>query len=216
MAKGVWIRHQPPGFRRRQVTTTVLPVFLFCAALAAGMICYGLWRLKRKKESQVIQFIAQVAGIPSYRKSLPRLQTELARGRRFQRPLSVIVIRPKEMLPLVSVDGLNRVQFLLCGAMFRDALRQVDVATYDSIRNQFVIVLPESTKLQAAQAANRLTELIDKSTADQLKFGTVTFPDDGLSIEDLIIKANAPVGGIAESTRTGNKAIEAVQTYASR
>lgn len=178
------------------------------------MICYRFLYLRKRKEFELLSLISKFTAVSCYRKSLPRLQKEIARSRRLQRPMSIIVIRQKRIDTRFDADGLNHIEFLLSGASFSNALRDMDLIAYDSAHDQFVIVLPESSKAQALHAIARLTNLVGETMADRLHFGTVAFPDDGLTIEDLMAKAGVSVGEIAVST-IADGAIKQAQTYAS-
>jgi GGDEF domain-containing protein len=149
---------------------------------------------------QIINSILEAAAIPAYRQSLPQLRKELSRARRLQSPLAIVVIQlnsreHKDATNEGSVDQSNQLhelqllEFVLCGSTFRDALRETDIATYDGVKKQFVISLPESTKKDAIQSVKRLKDVVSKATADHLSVGIAEFPEDGLIIEDLINRA---------------------------
>ena len=152
---------------------------------------------------QTINSILEAAAIPAYRQSLPELRKELSRVRRLQRPLAIVVMQLNGVFsrrhegsinePPVDqsnhLDELQLVEFVLCGSIFRDALRETDITTYDGVKKKFVIVLPESTKKDAIQSVKRLKDVISKAIADHLSVGIVEFPEDGLIIEDLINRA---------------------------
>ena len=191
-----------------------LPIAIFCIFLLLSAVYPGLLYLgRRKQESQAKFMIAQAAAINSYRKSLPELQREVARARRSERPLSVVVVRP--LRHNGSDDNqLSRIEFLLCGRIFRDAVRELDFTTYDGARDQFIIVLPESTESQTRHAIERLSGLVGKAV-DHLSFSAATFPEDGLTVEDLVVRAKA-----SESSSITPRKVDEItsnaQAYASR
>jgi len=192
----------------------LFPVFLFLLASLAWAIYYRFLHLRKRRESEMISLITRFTAVSCYRRSLPRLQREIARSRRLQRPMSIIVIRPKLGCNRQDAGGLDRIEFLLCGASFINALRDMDVIAFDSAHDQFVIALPESSRTQATHTIDRLAGLIGKTMADRIHFGTVAFPEDGLNIDDLVTKAGASAGQIATST-TVDGTIKQVRTYAS-
>lgn len=189
-----------------------LPIAVLCIFLFLSAVYHGLLYLGRKKEEIQARFsIAQAAAMPGFRKSLPDLQKEVTRARRSERPLSVVVVRPLRD-NRSDADQLSRIDFLLCGRIFRDAARQLDFTTYDAALDRFVIVLPETTKAQAIQTINRFAGLVGK-TFDQLSFSTAVFPEDGLAIEDLIARAEAPGGGTL--SHDVDDTVTQAQSYAS-
>jgi hypothetical protein len=52
-----------------------------------------------------------------------------------------------------------------------------------------VILLPESNKVEAERAVQRLNKIIGKRISSQLAYGISEFPDEGLIVEDLVEKA---------------------------
>ena len=185
---------------------------LFFSFLILGAILTVLWRRKRKvvfsKNSRVPSPDMQLGAIPTFRRSLPQLTNELARVRRYNRPLSIIVLRIESDQLLLdlkrslssdsgngSVSSYNSIiqtlqlVFSLVGSILRESLRESDIACYDVANNQYVIMLPECTRHQALQTVRRLKKLLFKRTAGHLVAGLSEFPSDGLIIEDLVKRA---------------------------
>ncbi len=170
-----------------------------------------IWLRRRswKRNLRTLSSITRAAAIPGYRNSLPQLNREISRVRRYQHPLAVVVVRPihayggnhsPHALPNnagMSENGgeahspkeLSQIEFLLCGSIFRDSLREIDITTYDAANNQFVIMLPESTRFNAEKTINRLKAIIEERISNLLFFGISEFPDDGLILEDLVEQA---------------------------
>ena len=168
-----------------------------------------VWRkyFKRKIDRRTISQLIKAAAISPFRKSLPHLNKEIARSRRFQHPLAIISIGlngnivPKGLDPDhdssllhsemdIQQNGFwNHIGFILCGPIFRDALREIDITAYDWVRNQFVIALPETTKLQAMQTITRLKQIVEENVANHFVVGVAEFPQDGLIISELLDSA---------------------------
>jgi hypothetical protein len=160
-----------------------------------------------KNGIRTINSIVDAAGIPIYRNSIPLIKKEISRVRRYQRTLSVVVIRAHSTLPEVSNDAMEgismsengkvenalkqftQIEYLLCGRILRDSLREVDLIVYDGAKNQFIIFLPESNRMDAEKAVRRLSEILGKRISNQLYYGISEFPTDGLIEEDLIERA---------------------------
>jgi hypothetical protein len=150
---------------------------------------------------------SRAAGIPVYRTSLPQIPAELSRARRYQRPLSVAVLRlADEQLPMTEPAGNGRgngkswatewlpmqwmkpivAGFPFMGYLLRDVLRESDVVTYDAALNQYVIALPDATREQAAYPVHRLEAAAEIRALTRLRVGLAQFPMDGLTLEDLV------------------------------
>ncbi|MCK6621266.1 MAG: hypothetical protein L6Q94_12320 [Calditrichia bacterium] len=178
-----------------------------------------IWLRRRswKRNLRTLSSITRAAAIPGYRNSFPQLNREISRVRRYQHPLAVIVVRPihahggNHSPHAIANDAgmsengsaahspreLSQIEFLLCGSIFRDSLREVDITTYDAANNQFVIMLPESTRFNAEKTINRLRAIIEERISNQLFFGISEFPEDGLILEDLVEQA------VAQSEKRG-------------
>lgn len=184
-------------------------VTLFLAVLIFGIILMILLRRNRRSmfhtNGRLSSPEMQLGAIPTFRRSLPQLTNELARVRRYNRPLSIIVLRIesdqllldlKRSLASESGNGSassysNIIQtlqlvFSLVGSILRESLRESDIACYDVANNQYVIMLPECTRHQALMTVRRLKKLLFKRTAGHLVAGISEFPADGLIIEDLV------------------------------
>jgi hypothetical protein len=170
-----------------------------------------IWR--RLKPMGAIDRIGSLAweasGIPTYMRFLPQLRLEMSSARRYQRPLSLAVLSLEgraEMPPgwpkgvkrtngngngAASVSGVEVIQlvFPLIGSALQKALRSSDRVTYDGATNQYVIVFPQTKRLEGEQAIRRLKEWLIKRSSLHIKTGVAEFPTDGLIVEDLVSAA---------------------------
>ena len=200
-------------------------------SVLGGMLCLlalVLWFQHRNQaiSRDMLNRILQVASIPSYRIAVPQMEKELARARRLESPLSMIVIRPVSrylhdseghQLPVDTNDGksdtnrphrMNLLDFMLCGPIFRDAVRSVDLTTYDGGKNQYVILLPESNRQQAVSMVHRLRTIIGDPVFTRLHIEIAEFPEDGLFMQDLIGHATHITG--SETATFGTKQTESL------
>jgi hypothetical protein len=149
---------------------------------------------------RAIALASDAPGVPLTQRARPQLAGELARARRYQRPLTVGVMRldtdaPGEWPHLGLACGGNGTvlhnQLLFChvGAILREAMRGSDLVTYDARQAQYVLLFPESTKSQAVQAARRLRLLVYTRACLRVCIGLAEFPIDGLTLEDLLTMA---------------------------
>jgi hypothetical protein len=179
--------------------------FLFLFAFILILI----WR--RLEPMDAIERISSMAweasGIPTFKRSLPKLRMEMASARRYQRPISVAVLSLEgEDLQTARKDakGTNgdgahslsaseaiQLVFPLIGSVLQEALRGSDKVTYDGASNQYVIVFPETKGAECEQAVRRLKELLAKRSSMNVKTGLAQFPTDGLILEDLVSAARA-------------------------
>jgi GGDEF domain-containing protein len=75
------------------------------------------------------------------------------------------------------------------GSLLRASLRDIDIVSFDLAKNQYVVLLPETTLAKAERPVGRLNEMSLKQTGVSLLVGMAEFPTDGLIIEDLVNSA---------------------------
>lgn len=184
---------EPIAFSTRLLAILILEGIVFIILLVAW-----LKYRSHRADMRAITSILESAAIPAYSHSLPQLRNELSRARRYKRPLSIIVIRPNgaftstaEALPKNNnhssqLKRLSLIEFLLCGPILRDAVREIYITTYDGENNQFIVVLPETYKSQAVETVNRFRNIVGRTIASQMVFGISEFPTTGLIIADLV------------------------------
>lgn len=178
---------------------------------------------------RAISLASQATGIPLYRRAHLQLAEELARARRYQHPLTVLVVSLASDEPVaLARHGLTaggngssassmqhmlffQLTFSLVGSPVRQALRESDILTYDAANHQYVILLTESTTSQALQAARRLQTLLYQQTHIQVRVRVAEFPTDGLTMEELVNSARAsddlPALDNAASEPTGEQSV---------
>ena len=137
----------------------------------------------------------ELTGLPN-RRELDRMFTmELGRAERSDRPLSVLMLDLDNFKQFNDQYGHQKGDSLLCEAshFLNLNLRPTDIATrYGG--EEFVVLLPDTTKRQAAALAERLREQFSEACQDAdesnpwvtISIGVATWPEDGKTREALI------------------------------
>ena len=141
-------------------------------------------------ENQQLRRLAltdSLTGISNHRHFLDRLLAEFSRAKRYGRPLSII---------MADIDNFKKFnddfghpkgdEVLRAVAQCLDSgKRSMDtVARYGG--EEFCIVLPEVTRPQATEIANRHLEQVLARTKVSLSLGVASYPDDAKSPEELV------------------------------
>lgn len=126
-----------------------------------------------------------------------QIKKEFARSRRYDRPLSLVVIEPEpedahaatELLRNLQDDLLHRFRSARVGQVIDEYTRQTDLILKDH-RGRFVILCPETDHTIVALLAERLGKNVKERTGLNIRFGVASFPEDALSFDDLVEKAH--------------------------
>ncbi|MCB0259008.1 MAG: hypothetical protein KDH97_00905 [Calditrichaeota bacterium] len=187
-------------------------VLIIAGSLTMAAVVIWIRYYRWKKNFQTASSIMEAATIQPFRQSVPLINKEISRVRRYQRALAVIVLRRKVLPEAAPQNGtlhakaptngqvspqqnpLPHMEFLLCGAIFRDALRETDIITYDGGKNQFILIMPETTRLEALQTVERLDKILSGKLYKDMEFGIAEFPEEGFIINDLVENAMTNIG----------------------
>ena len=135
-----------------------------------------------------------LTGLANYRRLLSVLEAELERGRRTQRPFSVV---------LLDMDGLKAINdqyghltgsraLVRLGKILRSHSRAIDTAArYGG--DEFALVLPEAGRDIAARVVGRVRERLAAEAeppALSVSAGVAAFPEDGDTPEKLLAAAD--------------------------
>lgn len=138
-------------------------------------------------------------GIPTFRSSLPAIEAELRRARRYERPMAALVLSPVDNLSTnpntkkrktfalrVQVPSeAAHTQFFILGAMLQDTMREFDIVTYAAEHHVYALFLPETDQVQARIAALRISDMLAQRADAHLRVGAASFPKDSLTAPDL-------------------------------
>lgn len=141
------------------------------------------------------------------------LGAEVARHRRTERPLSVLMLDLDHFKPLNDTAGHAAGDGFLMevAEVIRRAVREQDVAIRPG-GDEFCVLLPDTNAAGAARVADLIRERIAELGASNgitASVGTATFPVDGVGPRDLLELADARVRAQKGERRTGQGAVDA-------
>ncbi len=149
-------------------------------------------------------------GRHTYSESILQMERELSRARRFERRLSVAVLRivesPAEDSGIRSwgFSSYGLVRYLMLGASIRGQLREYDIIAYPPELDRYALLLAECTQQQARKTAERIVERAWQLTGVRLQGGVAEFPTHGFVLEDLFTQAHNDASGVGYvATRPG-------------
>lgn len=158
-----------------------------------------------KQQAMVAQGAASASEalkIPMFRDSLHLFSDELARARRYQHPLTVLVTRPQSdqareiirrphdaIVANVLEKTFLQLVFFTLGSVLMDSLRSTDKVSYDASSHVYIALLTESTRKEAKSVVRRVDGFLYDRIAVRLAAGASEFPRRGFTLEDLVESA---------------------------
>jgi hypothetical protein len=132
------------------------------------------------------------------REASEEIKTEFIRSRRHSRPLSVMVVEMDPNTPKASMERVVReiqktmvIRYLnssLAQLLTREA-RRTDLIMDPEDENGFILLCPETNSDGSEVLAARLEESVREELGVNIKCGYASFPDQALTFEDLLQKA---------------------------
>lgn len=129
-------------------------------------------------------------------RSTERIDVELTRSRRHQRPLTVLVIEPEKVSDDPKQDAYKSLrQDLLqhfvdarLGQLIAERARQTDMILRDR-DGKFIIICAETDEENSSILAERIQKAAQESLNAAVRFGTAVFPKQALTFEELVQQA---------------------------
>jgi len=152
-------------------------------------------------------------GLYNARHLWQQLEVEVARSRRTGRPFSLVFLDLDRFKEVNDRHGHQAGSATLreVGELVRASIRSIDVPVRFG-GDEFVVLLPETDRVRARVAAERLREAVNaavflRSRGLEVRvtasFGIASFPDDGQTPEELVHRADAAMYRVKETTRDG-------------
>ncbi len=163
-------------------------------------------------ELESLSYRDELTGLYNHRAFHERLGEELARAQRYGQPLSLLLTDVDAFMTVnqdlgyqIGDEVLRRIATVIVSAESPGRVRASDIiARYSG--EEFVVLLPETSKAGAITKANRLREAVAKaefpgSRAITLSVGVATFPDDAATPDALVQAAESALRGAKRAGR---------------
>jgi len=131
------------------------------------------------------------------------IQKEFLRTRRHRYNLSVLVVQPDPETVKISLNRsvletqqkmMTRYALTNIMRLASNMFRRTDLIIDHVVdKDSFVILLTDTDPEKAEEVAKRFQDLVDKSMGVKISIGLAAFPDEGLTFEDLVNKADQKI-----------------------
>jgi len=178
--------------------------YIFVTEVA--LLTISIWFAYRLAE-QIYDFEEAVANI-TFTESNRRVQSldvaledikiELTRSRRYKSPLSVVVVTPESNSIQVALHRtimevqramMTRYVLTSMSRVISMALRRTDMVMEQHEKERFVILSPHTPGSDLQIVVKRIQNAISKQLGVKVKCGQASFPEDALTFEELLHKA---------------------------
>lgn len=128
------------------------------------------------------------------------VKTELLRSRRYQRSLTVIVLEPDQetvnqnlafTTEEIKSNLSRRYAMGKLSEVLNSTARRPDLIIKLDQPDRFILVCPETSASSSNTLIQRIQSAVETDLGMNISWGIATFPDDALTFEDLLHKANA-------------------------
>lgn len=176
---------------------------LFVTVVIARLLSLAVTNFERAVENIVLK--PSNIQILSMTEGEERINGELFRARRFDRPVAFIMIELSALDTTKGVAANNmtleavfRKHYLQTrvGQIVEAALYKTDILTWNN--DNLFVCLPETTYDEALKTAKDLSRTVYQRLQTRLPMGVVVFPDNGLIYSDLVEAAMRNTGLITE------------------
>jgi GGDEF domain-containing protein len=161
------------------------------------------------------------AGVPTFRKTLPRLNAEVNRARRYERPLTIALVwdaRPPEPAARGGIMGARRGRKrsgadpsplgigsplipVVIASVLTEIVRDIDIVTYAASLGRFLVLMPETSEAQGRQAIERVAEICVTRLMLPVQARVAIFRDHGWTLEELVRHAMEADGDPTAASR---------------
>lgn len=191
-------------------------VFLFLTVFLSLNIAHHLHDFEDAVEN--ITFGGIRKRIYNEQQGLNNANTEMYRSRRYERPLSVVVIEPeKESIEVSMHRSVQRVQqemmsryvFLGLARVVSTEMRRMDIAVEQTEEGRLIIICPETTIEGARVLVSRIQKMATEQLGLTIEHGISSFPEEAVTFDELLLRAEKRLN---KKERDQNRSLEVIQT----
>jgi GGDEF domain-containing protein len=126
------------------------------------------------------------------------IKSEILRGRRYRRPISLMVMKVDPASVKVALQRtveevqramMERYVFLGLARLISKQTRRIDILVEQEGKEQFLVLCPETDTSGVTNALGRIQQAARENLGLTLSWGVASFPDEALTFEDLLQKA---------------------------
>jgi len=126
--------------------------------------------------------------------SIQQIDTEFSRSRRHSRPLTLLLVQPEKITgdeqqlayKELRQDLLQHFANARIGQLIAESARSTDLIIEDEKKGLFLVLCTETEREKSPTLGRRITNNITDKLKSRVKWGTASFPEDALTMDELI------------------------------
>ena len=140
---------------------------------------------------------AEIKRASNLRDAVESINNEIYRSRRYNHPLTMIMVEPlkgsKEMILNQSVrevqeSMISRYVSISLARALREYIRRTDMLVEQPDKGRFIVITPETNKIESDRVISKIYQAAS-SIGAEVAVGLCAFPDDALTLEDMLCRA---------------------------
>jgi hypothetical protein len=174
---------------------TLIEVTMLCCGIAlAQWLGRNLDDFEKAVEN--ITF-AEIKRASNLKDAVESINNEIYRSRRYNHPLTMIMVEPlkgsQEMILNQSVrevqeSMISRYVSISLARALREYIRRTDMLVEQPDKGRFIVITPETGKVESERVVDKIFEAAS-SIGAEVAVGMCAFPDDALTLEDMLSRA---------------------------
>jgi hypothetical protein len=140
---------------------------------------------------------AEIKRASNLRDAVESINNEIYRSRRYNHPLTMIMVEPlkgsQEMILNQSVrevqeSMISRYVSISLARALREYIRRTDMLVEQPDKGRFIVITPETNKIESDRVISKIYQAAS-SIGAEVAVGLCAFPDDALTLEDMLCRA---------------------------
>ncbi len=183
------------------------PMYLYLIITEAAMLFILVW-VAYQVSSALLEFAEAVEQVTvpdaerwviQLQDATEAIQTEVNRSRRYERPLSVVCVRPDfdtvdfvlhHLFQEVQKSIAHHYAIVNLGRMLKISMRRTDLVTLEDRRQGcFIALCPETDRAGALALEERIRQFAHQELGFSVVCGAAMFPEDALTFKEVVQQA---------------------------
>lgn len=150
----------------------------------------------------MISLPGTIRQVRNFSNSIEDMKVEFGRSRRYNHPLSMMVIEPaqytlKEDLDRIILENQKKISRRILATRLAEIIirqtRRIDMIMTKDWDGHFIILCPENNTNGADKLAQRIQAEVKTNLGVSIQYGIAAFPTDALTLEELIQRAETNI-----------------------